>query len=231
MSATVFIERSDAESLRLGNDTGANMARNEFGVVGGFCAVAEEAVASAAAGAFRVEHGIICQAATFVASEDTFATVGAPVFWDPVSKKFSDTNTSGYHKVGKVTEVKSSAGTGAVVRFAKLFLAEPAGVVKVARVIIDAATDYSTTGKSVPLPVGSRILDVVAICTASNALGTAQLLNGATALHTALVMAVDKTINRMSAAVDDTAIVVAASAITIKTTAVGDAGIVHVLYM
>lgn len=228
MSATVFIEKEGVKHLRLYNDTGAALAQGEFCVLdGNIAAVADEAIASGAIGSFHVEAGIVLQVSEFVSTdEDTFATGGQAVYWDPVTKLFSDTRKAGYFKVGTLAEVIS----GGVIRFAKQFMAEPIAV-KCAEVVIDAATDYSSTGKTVPLPVGSKIVDVVAICTAANASGTAQVVNGSTALHTALVMAVDQTINRMAAAVNDEAMVVGSDAITVKTHAVGDAGIVLVYYI
>jgi hypothetical protein len=227
MSATVFVEKEEIRHLRLYNDSGAAVVQGEFCVIGGIAAVADEDVSSGSVGSFHVEEGIVLQASEYVsASEDTFATGGQKVYWDPVTKLFSDTRKAGYLAVGTVVEVISST----VIRFAKRFFAEPV-VVKCAEVVIDAATDYSSTGKSVPLPVGSKIVDVVAICTAANTAGTAQVVNGSTALHTALVMAVDQTINRMAAAVNDAAMDVGTDAITVKTHAIGDAGIVLVYYI
>jgi hypothetical protein len=229
MSATVYVEKEDADHLRLFNDSGANVAQDEFCVIGGIAAVADEAVVSGAVGSFHIEEGVILQAgsvADCVSGECTFATGGQRVYWNPVSKKFSDTRKPGYLTVGTLTEILASG----VIRFAKRFFAEPI-MVKCAEITIDAATDYSTTGKSVPIPVGSKIVDVVAICTAAHTGGTAQVMNVAVALHTALVMAVDKTINRMAAAVDDDAMIVGAGAITVKTDAVGAAGIVLVYYI
>jgi hypothetical protein len=229
MSATVFVEKEGADHLRLYNDSGANVAQGEFCVIGGIAAVADEAVVSGAIGSFHVEEGIVLQAgsvADCVVGECTFATGGQKVYWNPVTKKFSDTRQPGYLKVGTLVEILA----GGVIRFAKRFFADPI-IVKMAEITIDAATDYSTTGKSVPLPVGSKIIDVVAICTAANSAGTAQVVNGSTALHTALVMAVDQTINRMAAAVNDAAMIVGADAITVKTHASGDAGIVLVYYI
>jgi len=103
--------------------------------------------------------------------------------------------------------------------------------VKVARVVIDAETDYSTTGKAVTIPEGAVILDVVAVATAANAGGTAQVLNGASAVHTAIAMADDGAVARMAAGVDDTKLTVGTDAITVKTNASGDAGIVSIYYI
>lgn len=103
--------------------------------------------------------------------------------------------------------------------------------VKVARVVIDAETDYSETGKAVTIPEGAVILDVVAVATAANAGGTAQVLNGASAVHTAIAMAADGAVTRMEAGVDDAKLLVGDDAITVKTHASGDAGIVSIYYI
>ena len=103
--------------------------------------------------------------------------------------------------------------------------------VKVARVVIDAADDYSTTGKEVSIPEGAVILDVVAVATATKASGTAQVLNGASAVHTAIAMAADGAVTRVTAGVDGTKLLVGTDAITVKTHASGDAGIVFIAYI
>ncbi len=103
--------------------------------------------------------------------------------------------------------------------------------VKVARVVIDATDDYSTTGKEVSIPKGAVILDVVAVATATKASGTAQVLNGEDAVHTAIEMDTDGVVTRMAAGVDDTKLTVGTDAITVKTNASGDAGIVSIYYI
>jgi hypothetical protein len=103
--------------------------------------------------------------------------------------------------------------------------------VKVARVIIDAAGDYSTNGKEVSIPKGAVILDVVAIATETNASGTAQVFNGASAVHTAIEMDTGGAVTRMEDDVDDAKLLVGDDAITVKTNASGDAGIVSIYYI
>jgi len=103
--------------------------------------------------------------------------------------------------------------------------------VKVARVVIDAGDDYSTTGKPVTIPKGAVILDVVAVATETKASGTAQVFNGASAVHTAIGMDTDGAVTRMAAGVDDTKLTVGTDAITVKTHASGDAGIVSIYYI
>ncbi len=103
--------------------------------------------------------------------------------------------------------------------------------VKVARVVIAAEDDYSETGKTVTIPKGAVILDIVAVATETNASGTAQVLNGASAVHTAITMDTDGAVTRVTAGVDDTKLTVGTDAITVKTNASGDAGIVSIYYI
>ena len=104
--------------------------------------------------------------------------------------------------------------------------------VKVVGVVIDAATDYSTNGKEVSIPKGSYIVDVWNIATATASGGTAQVFNGASAVHTtAIAMATNGAVTRVTAGVDDTKLTVGTDAITVKTHAIGDAGIVFISYI
>ena len=107
----------------------------------------------------------------------------------------------------------------------------PGSVLKVIRADLLAGDDFHTTGKVLDIPVGSRIVDVVAIATAANSGGTVVLNNGASAVHTALVMATDGALTRMAAAVDDTKLLVGADAMSLVTHAAADAGIVYVYYI
>lgn len=97
--------------------------------------------------------------------------------------------------------------------------------------IIEAGTDYSTTGKAVQIPVGAQIVDVMAVATATHASGTAQVINGSTAVHTAIALATDQAVARMAAGVDDTQLLVGTSVVRVKTNSLGDAGIVYVYYI
>lgn len=120
MSATVFVEKEKCDHIRLNNSSGAALVQGEFAVIGGFAGVADEDIASGEVGSFHIEEGIILQASTFQTSEGTFGTVNAPVYWNNSTKKFSDTSTTGYYKVGYVTEILS----GGVIRFSKRYHAE-----------------------------------------------------------------------------------------------------------
>lgn len=116
MAAIVYIEQEVVEHVRIKNGSGADMAQYEFGVVGPFAAVADEAVASNAVGPYHVEQGLVIQADELTEAEDTFATVGQNVYWNATTRKFSDTLTEGYYHVGNLLTVKDANG---VIRFEK----------------------------------------------------------------------------------------------------------------
>ena len=108
----VFIEKERCDHVRIANDTGADLGQYEFGVVGPFAAVADEIILNGAVGPLHVEQGIQIQAgaADLKDGQNTFATPGKPVYWDATSKKFSDTLTNGYYKVGSLITPKNSDG-------------------------------------------------------------------------------------------------------------------------
>ena len=108
--AEVYIQNEDIDHIRMTNDTGAALVQFEITVIGEIVAIADEAIAVDAIGSFHVEEGIICQAEDFVTGEGTFGTPNAPVYWDPVSGDFSDTETVDYYLVGQVVTVLDSNG-------------------------------------------------------------------------------------------------------------------------
>ena len=116
--ATVYIENENRTEghIRLTNNSGADLAQYEFGVLGNIAFVADEAIADDAVGSVHDEDGIILQADSFVALEGTFATPNQAVYWDPVSGNFSDTSTVGYYNVGQLVNVLNANG---VIRFTK----------------------------------------------------------------------------------------------------------------
>ena len=170
---------------------------------------------------------------TLVVGNDIYFVSGG----SSAAGKLTNVNAVGAVYVGKVTAEQGAGGAQTHIQFRPCIPAvvTPAiggdiGSVKCERVIIDAATDYSTTGKATSIPIGSTILDVVSIATATASGGTAQVFNGASAVHTAIVMATDQAVTRMAAGVDDTKLVTTA-AVTVKTHASGDAGIVCIYYL
>jgi hypothetical protein len=225
--ATVYVEKEAAGYIRMTNNTGAALVAEEFAVIGGIPCVAQEGIANGSVGTFNIGEGVVVQADSFVTSEGTFGTVGAEVYWSASDKAFSDTWHEGYYRVGRVIEILSSG----VIRFAKygMLAAMEANSLKVDRVIVDAATDYSTTGKATSVPIGATIVDMFAVATATHASGTATLYHGTDPIHTAVAMAAAGVVARMAAGVDSAELVVT-DAVTIKTNSLGDAGIVIIIY-
>ena len=185
-----------------------------------------------------------------ITAADTFVA-GAAIYFkagdSSAAGTLEDSAAGGAVAIGTIESAKGATGVHTSVSFrpydqvvnyggynTRLTAAETIikdSAVKVARVVIDATDDYSTTGKEVSIPKGAVILDVVAVATKTNASGTAQVLNGASAVHTAIEMDTDGKVTRMEAGVDDTKLLVGNDAITVKTYASGDAGIVSIYYI
>lgn len=107
---TVFIEKEMCDHVRIKNGTGGDLDQYQFAIVGPYAAVADEDVAENAVGSFHVEEGIQIQTTDLHATQNTFATVGNPVYWDPATSKFSDTLTEDYYLVGYLLQAKNSDG-------------------------------------------------------------------------------------------------------------------------
>ena len=173
--ATVYIEKESVDHVVLTNDTGAALAQYELTVIGGLVCIADEAIASGATGSFHVEAGMIIQVADLVASEDTFGTANAPVYFDPSSGDFSDTATEGYYKIGIVHTVKDSNG---VVKVS--ILREAVSLIVVINpgetgwLEIDVTAD-ATTALSTDFGFNFTILDAFVHSTATNASATLKL--------------------------------------------------------
>lgn len=120
MAKNVFVEKEPCDYAYLKNTSGADVVAGEFCVIGAYGAIAQEAIASNAVGGFLIGDGAIVQSSELTASEDTFGMVGQYVFWNNVSKDFSDTATTGYYKVGQLTIAK----TNGVITFRKFEKAE-----------------------------------------------------------------------------------------------------------
>ena len=108
--ATVYINREENDHVRFENDTGADLVQYEATVVGPYAAVADEAIKGGEVGSFHVEEGIQCQISDLVYGEDTFDTVGQPVYFDPATGDFSDTDDAGYYLWGYLVLAKDSKG-------------------------------------------------------------------------------------------------------------------------
>lgn len=243
MAFTVYDYNFDLKFPEVGaqvvvtNNLGRTAVFGEFVNLGGYFGYVADfgGIANAASGRIalidekiEVSTAQIEATNTLVVGDDLFFVGGG----SSAAGKFTNVNAAGAVYVGKVTAEQGAGGAQTAVQFrpAQTPVITGAGAVKVARVIIDAATDYSTTGKAANIPLGSTILDVVAVCTATVGGGTAQVFNGASAVHTAIAMATDQAVTRMAAGVDDTKLAVAA-AITVKTAGANNAGIVTIYYI
>jgi hypothetical protein len=116
---TVYIEKEQGDALheRLTNDTGAALVQYEFTVLGqtpggNIIGICDEGngIDSGYRGSFATQEGVHVQAADFETGEGTFATPNAPVYWNPATGLFSDTETDGYYYVGDVVRVLDSNG-------------------------------------------------------------------------------------------------------------------------
>lgn len=231
--------RENGAQVKVTNNLGRTAIFGEFVYLGGYFGyIADFAgIVNGAVGRIQLVSEEIEISTAQIALDDTF-TAGNTLYFTPggsgAAGLLVDTPVATSVAVGKITEEQGTGGVQTAVSFRPLVIElKEVGVgtgVKVARVVIDAATDYSTTGKATGIPVGSIILDVFAIASATHTSGTAQVIVGSTALHTALVMAVDKVVTRMAAAVEHTKLATD-GAVTVKTASVGDAGIVTILYI
>ena len=106
----VYIEKEMCDHVRIENGTGGDLEQYQFAIVGPYAAVADEAIADGEVGSLHVEEGIQIQTDELHETENTFATVGAAVYWDPTTETFSDTITATYYLVGYLLQAKNSDG-------------------------------------------------------------------------------------------------------------------------
>ena len=238
-----FQIREDGAQAVVTNNLGRAALFGELVYLGGYFGYVAESpsIANGATGRIQLLDQSVEVSSAQIDTADTFA-IGNYLYFAPGGSSAAgllvDSSVSGAVKVGVITGEQGTGGAQTAVKFRPLNQAALSAVVmpgegsavKVARVVIDAATDYSTTGKATGVPVGSIILDMFAIATSTSSGGTAQLVDGADAVHTAVAMATDGAVARMAAGVDD-AQLVTSGALTVKTHASGDAGIVTILYI
>lgn len=228
--------REIGDQVKVTNSLGRTALYGEMVYLSGFLGLVMEpsGIANGATGLIATLDSNMKITTSQILTTDTF-TVGNKLYFTPggssAAGKLVSAPAANSVLVGTITAEEGTGGAQTSVEFRPEGLSNVGPkAVKVERVVIDAATDYSTTGKSTSIPLGSTILDVVAISTATASGGTAQVFNGASAVHTALVMATDQAVTRMAAGVDDTKLTVT-EAVTVKTHASGDAGIVEIFYL
>ena len=252
--ATVYIQKEGLEHVTLKNDTGADLAQYELTVIGGLVVVADEAIASNAEGSFHIAENIIAQVSDLEAGEDTFATLNAPVYFNPATGDFSDTDTLTYYKVGVVTTVKNANGVVLVLLQRKTSLrsvetayiaadavvtsayeaadailrAEPRILVQ--KITADASAGIAVTG----LAEGDEIIGVTVICTTANANGTLLLETGAgDDITNGIICAVDKVVSYAGTIDDAFSLlpVTGAQILSVGGTAANTRGIVIITYI
>ena len=241
MSMTVYDYNYDlairevGEQVTVTNDLGRTALYGELVYLAGYLGFVMEpdGIADAASGRIMPVSGTFEFTTAQVEATDTF-TAGKMAYFVPggssAAGEIVDAPESGSIPIGMITGEQGNGGAQTAVQI-RPFGARDGQALKVAKVVIDAATDYSTTGKTAQLPVGAYIVDVWNIATKTASGGTAQVLNGSTAVHTAIAMAADKAVTRVTAGMDDAALLVGTDAITVKTHASGDAGIVFIVYI
>jgi len=106
-----FMEKND--TMYLENNTGEKVSQFQLIVLMGLVAIANGEVESGEKGGFIIEDGLLVRAnvddadGDGVENENTFATLGQPVYLTPEGL-FSDTETDGYYKIGILSVVKAS---------------------------------------------------------------------------------------------------------------------------
>ena len=113
MAANVFVEKMEAPAYRLINSLGAAVVQDEFVVMDGKSLIVKDALASLDVGAFENAYGAIVQAGDYVPGQDTFAAAGLAVYFEPVTRKFSNTASAANYLVGHTIAAKS----GTVIKF------------------------------------------------------------------------------------------------------------------
>lgn len=106
MAKNCFVERGYGKSYMLTNGTGAEVALNEFCILGRLGAVADGVVANGASGGFEV--GGYIHTSHLTTGADTFGTANALVYFDNSAKTFGDTAAIGLYIVGQVAKVKTN---------------------------------------------------------------------------------------------------------------------------
>ncbi|MBE3065021.1 MAG: hypothetical protein IMZ69_08390 [Spirochaetes bacterium] len=229
------IEGARLAPVKVTNDLGRAALLNELVLLDGFLGnVAESAgIAIAAAGYLDITFNRDIRTEQIEVT-DTF-TVGKVLHFLPggagAAGKIIDAPVEGSVPAGVCTAEEGAGGAQTAVSFrpyVQQLEAKPGRIVKCIEVPITAD---ATAGKTVDIPVGSKIIDMTAICTAANAGGTATLKAAAAAIGAALVMAVDQVMTRWAAAIDDTKLTVGADVIKVFTNGAADRGLVYVYYL
>lgn len=219
------------------NNLGRTALYGEFVYLGGYFGFVSEfaGIANGATGRIGLLDEKVEVSTAQIEATNTLA-VGNDLFFvaggSSAAGKLTNVNAAGAVYVGKVTAKQGTGGAQTAVQFrpCPAVAVTGSGGLKIARVEMDAAGDYSTTGKAANIPLGSTIIDVFVVATASNSSGTVTPFMGSSAICTALATTTDGAVARMAAGVDDTKLAVTA-AVTVKAHAANETSIVSILYI
>jgi len=117
----VYVLAEECDHQIMENDTGADLAQEDFAIIGSIPCVADNAIAIGAFGSFHVEPFLTIRTDELKSGEDTFDTENSLVYWDDTNKVFSDTETADYYIVG---QLKYAKGTNDYITFVKFPTAE-----------------------------------------------------------------------------------------------------------
>jgi len=175
----VFVEKIEQNKYRMYNDTGATISQGDYIYFNGMIGVALQKALSTAYFDMQIDDMIEVQADDLVTGADTFGTLYQQVYFNAADKAFGDSVGSGI-PVGILSQVKDSNGSIKFFNVAKFFKIDGAKVYEW------AITADATSGLTFDPGFSYKILDVVAISTATNASATVTLSDGTNAITNAI---------------------------------------------
>lgn len=91
------------------NDTGADVAKGDIVILGPLVCLADQDIASLAAGTLEIQDGSLVGTAQ-IAAGSTFAVIGAEVWYNPATGEVQDTSANNLYGIGVVGVVLNAAG-------------------------------------------------------------------------------------------------------------------------
>jgi len=153
MGATINSNHKEpATSFRLVNTTGVALVANEFTVMRGRALRALEAISSLAEGGFADLAGCEFEANSFRTGQATFAAADLPVYFDMTDKKFSNTATVGFWKIG-FTKAAIASGILDVIGCVPVQVVD--GVATLAAAVDALEVDATTAQECILVPLNS----------------------------------------------------------------------------
>lgn len=223
-----YVSIDDTENINMVNDTGADLAIGDFAVINGIHpAIAKSAIVNGVSGPFDEDQESLVQTKNLEAGGDTFATLGQKVYWNATTKKFSDLATGGFYYVGRLIYVKDSGG---VIVFRRNHVTRVNSIAsgEYGVVSYEVAAD-ATTAISKDFGFNFTIVDVWAVCTATNGAGTIKLQNTAAADITAAIACATVNVTARQALLVAATKVIADGKVKFIANGAADRGIVYLM--